>query len=76
MDDFEKLGAFYLGYTIFQIPSGWLGQRWGSRLCLTVCCVAWSVATLGSGLSIGFLSLFATRFLMGVAEAGTVGAGP
>jgi ACS family glucarate transporter-like MFS transporter len=66
------LGAFYLGYTLFQIPSGWLGQLWGSRFCLTVCCVAWSAATLGSGLSVGFLTLFAARFLMGVAEAGIV----
>ena len=26
--------AFVLGYALFQIPGGWLGDRWGSRLVL------------------------------------------
>ncbi len=68
----QILGAFFIGYVIFQVPAGWLGQRFGSRWCLTACCLIWSLCTAGSGLSGGFYSLFLMRFLMGIAEAGIV----
>ncbi len=27
--------AFVIGYALFQIPGGWLGDRWGTRIVLT-----------------------------------------
>src|SRR6184192_374012 len=37
--------AFVLGYALFQVPGGWLGDRWGTRLVLTGAVVWWSVFT-------------------------------
>ena len=34
--------AFVVGYALFQIPGGWLGDRWGARLVLTVALLWWS----------------------------------
>src|SRR5213080_5583464 len=39
------LSAFVLGYAVFQIPGGWLGDRFGARRLLTVAIVWWSVFT-------------------------------
>jgi ACS family glucarate transporter-like MFS transporter len=30
----EVFSAFVLGYALGQVPGGWLGDRWGPRLCL------------------------------------------
>jgi MFS transporter, ACS family, glucarate transporter len=64
------LGAFWLAYALFEIPSGWLGDRYGARLTLTRVVLAWSLFTLLSGAAWGFLSLLAFRFLFGAGEAG------
>src|SRR5438270_11816938 len=47
--------AFLLGYTIFQVPAGVLGDRFGPRLVLTVSGLWWGVTTLLSGLVPGLL---------------------
>ena len=64
------LGAFWLAYALFEIPGGWLGDRFGSRGTLTRIVLAWSAGTLLTGLATGFHSLLAFRFLFGVGEAG------
>jgi MFS transporter, ACS family, glucarate transporter len=72
--------AFLIGYSIFQVPAGILGDRFGPRLVLTVCGLSWGVTTLLTGLVPGLLlkstglvlgSLLLIRFLHGVAEAAT-----
>lgn len=74
----EVFSAFVLGYALGQVPGGWLGDRWGPRLVLTVALVWWSVftamtavaATLPLASLLGILgSLVLVRFLMGVGEA-------
>ncbi|HXN05538.1 MAG TPA: MFS transporter, partial [Nitrospiria bacterium] len=35
--------AFVFGYALFQIPGGWLGDRWGSRRTLTLALLWWSL---------------------------------
>jgi MFS family permease len=62
--------AFLIGYAGFQLPSGALGDRWGSRVGLTACVIVWSAATGWLGLAAGFLGLFLGRILMGVGQAG------
>src|SRR5436190_13147544 len=37
------LSAFVLGYAIFQVPGGWLGDRFGPRHVLTAAIVWWSL---------------------------------
>jgi len=70
--------AFVLGYALFQIPGGWLGDRWGTRLVLAGAVVWWSVSTaltavagtLPTAECLGVLgSLILIRFLIGVGEA-------
>jgi MFS family permease len=64
------LGAFWLAYSLFDIPAGWLGDRFGARLALTRVVLAWSLFTALTGAATGFVSLLTYRFLFGVGEAG------
>jgi MFS transporter, ACS family, glucarate transporter len=64
------LGAFWLAYSLFDIPAGWLGDRFGARLALTRVVLAWSFFTVLTGFAAGFYSLLAFRFLFGACEAG------
>jgi MFS family permease len=64
------LGAFWLAYGLFEIPGGWMGDRFGTRLTLTRIVLAWSLFTALTGMATGFASLLAYRFLFGVGEAG------
>jgi len=71
--------AFVVGYMLFQIPSGWLGDRIGHKRSLTIILLWWSVAT---GLTAyvsstplfylfgTFATLWIIRFLVGMGEAG------
>ncbi|MBV9033080.1 MAG: MFS transporter, partial [Acidobacteriaceae bacterium] len=45
--------AFLIGYTIFQVPAGMLGDRFGPRLILTISGIWWGITTLLSGLAPG-----------------------
>ncbi len=64
------LGAFWLAYALFEIPSGWLGDRFGTRGTLTRIVLAWSLFTGLSGTANGFLLLITFRFCFGAGEAG------
>src|SRR5262245_53753237 len=64
------LGAFNLSYALLQIPSGGLGNRWGSRLALPVMCALWSVSLGATAWAGGFIALYASRLVMGAAQAG------
>jgi MFS family permease len=64
----EQMGlvfsAFILGYALFEVPGGMMGDRWGSRRVLTRIVLCWSLFTaltgcvwrfsLDSGLRLGF----------------------
>jgi ACS family glucarate transporter-like MFS transporter len=72
--------SFLLGYAIFQVPAGWLGDRFGSRMVLGLSALSWGVVTVLSGLLPGVISrtvaatvalLVALRFLLGATEAST-----
>ena len=62
--------AFTLAYSIFEIPSGWLGDVKGPRVVLTRIVLWWSAFTALTGFARGFTSLLAIRFLFGAGEAG------
>ena len=72
--------AFLIGYTVFQVPAGVLGDRFGPRVVLTVSGLCWGATTLLTGLAPGLLvrgavmalfSLLVLRFLHGAFEAAT-----
>ncbi|MBS1790355.1 MAG: MFS transporter [Acidobacteria bacterium] len=62
--------AFTLAYAAFEIPGGWLGDRYGARLALTRVVMWWSAFTALTGAAIGYRSLLVIRFLFGAGEAG------
>ena len=62
--------AFTFAYALFEVPSGWLADRFGARLMLTRIVVWWSAMTAATGAVWGVSSLIAVRFLFGVGEAG------
>jgi MFS family permease len=62
--------AFTLAYSLFEVPSGWLGDVRGPRRVLTRIVLWWSAFTMLTGAARGFQSLVAIRFLFGAGEAG------
>ena len=64
--------AFTLAYAAFEIPSGWLGDRFGTRRTLTRIVLWWSAFTVLTAAAAGFASLLLVRFLFGMGEAGAI----
>src|SRR6266704_4501469 len=76
--------AFVAGYVLFEVPGGWLGDRWGARAVIFRIVLCWSLFTAATGGVKGIAALFspkpgpeqwlvamiAIRFLFGVGEAG------
>jgi MFS transporter, ACS family, glucarate transporter len=62
--------AFYLAYALFEIPTGWWGDRVGTRSVLTRIVCWWSTFTVLTGLAFSYPSLVVIRFLFGSGEAG------
>ncbi len=76
------LGAFALAYSLFEVPSGWLGDVYGPKRTLLRIVVCWSLFAALTGLiwpfSIdlgifvftGFMAMVIVQFLFGAGEAG------
>ncbi len=64
--------AFTLAYALFEVPSGWLADRFGARVTLTRIVLWWSAMTAATGAATGFASLVALRWLFGMGEAGVL----
>jgi MFS family permease len=62
--------AFALAYALFEIPTGWLGDRFGPRKTLMRVVIWWSFFTAATGWVRSVISLIVTRFLFGMGEAG------
>ncbi|MFT7459886.1 MAG: ACS family glucarate transporter-like MFS transporter [Planctomycetota bacterium] len=72
------LAAFTVGYTVFQLPGGLFGDRFGPKRALTIIAVLWALFTIltalipGPGMAsttIIIASLMLVRFLVGAAHA-------
>lgn len=70
--------AFILAYGLFQLPGGWLGDRYGPRAVLTVVFVWWSAFTALTACAPNLIprsvipvlySLIGVRFMLGAGEA-------
>lgn len=62
--------AFVWSYALFQVPGGWLGDRFGPRRVLTGVVGYWSVMTALTAAASGVASFSIVRFLFGIGEAG------
>src|SRR5258706_14682920 len=51
--------AFAIPYAAFQLIGGWIGDKFGPRLTLSVCCAIVVISTVLTGAASGFASLFA-----------------
>ncbi len=63
-------GAFTLAYALFEIPGGWLGDRFGPRKVLMRVVVWWSFFTAATAWVTSAASMMLVRFLFGAGEAG------
>lgn len=65
------LAAFFWTYALFQISgiAGWLADRFSAGWVILWGYVLWSLATVATGLTVGFITLFALRLLLGVGES-------
>jgi MFS family permease len=64
------MAMWYWGYALFQLPSGWIADRLGSKPALILFAVLWSVLTGVAGLATGFVGLLLLWGMMGCAQAG------
>lgn len=64
------LAAFSLGYALFQVPVGALGDKFGPRKILTLIISLWSAFTVLTGAAWNYLSMLFFRFAFGAGEAG------
>ncbi len=62
--------AFAWSYAMFQVPGGWLGDRFGARNVLTIIVTYWSAMTAATAAAAGATSFVVFRFLFGIGEAG------
>jgi len=62
--------AFFLTYALAQVPSGWMSDRFGARIMLTIYILVWSFFTAMMGMTAGVVSLLAVRLLAGIGQAG------
>jgi len=78
------LGAFSLGYAVFHIPGGWLGDRYGAQRVLAIAVLWFSAFTAATAIAprlavlrpVGVVWSFAiVRFTMGLGEAAAIPVG-
>jgi MFS transporter, ACS family, tartrate transporter len=63
-------GIFFLGYTLFEVPSNVILARVGARIWIARIMITWGLLSAGTALVSGPTSFYVVRFLLGVAEAG------
>lgn len=64
------LSLFFWSYALSQVPAGWLADRFGARLMLSIYVIAWSLFTAQMGLVAGFTMLMFARLMCGITQAG------
>ncbi len=63
-------GIFTIAYGAFEIPGGWMGDRFGPRKILTRIVIWWSVFTALTGTVTSYVWLLVVRASFGAGEAG------
>jgi MFS transporter, ACS family, tartrate transporter len=63
-------GIFFLGYSVFEIPSNLLLYKVGARRWLARIMVSWGLVSAATAFVVGPNSFYALRLLLGIMEAG------
>jgi MFS transporter, ACS family, D-galactonate transporter len=61
--------AFFWTYALFQIPAGWLVDRFGANRLYAWAYLLWSIATLLTGFAHSLVALLIVRLLLGLGES-------
>jgi MFS family permease len=64
------MAAFFFTYALFQVPAGWLSDRFGARTMLTAYILGWSLFTGLTGFATTLTGLWLARLACGFAQAG------
>lgn len=62
------ISAFFIGYALFQIPGGYLSDKFGPRKVMAFAVIWWSIFTLFTGLIYVLPLMLIVRFLFGAGE--------
>lgn len=62
------ISAFFVGYALFQIPGGFLADKFGARRVMTIAIIWWSVFTSLTGFILSMPIMLVIRFFFGVGE--------
>jgi MFS family permease len=63
--------AFAYPYLLFQIFGGYVGDRFGARMALTIAGVIWSTGTILTGLAGSLVTMIGARLMLGFGEGAT-----
>src|SRR6202048_316878 len=63
-------GIFFLGYSLFEVPSNLLLYRFGARRWLARIMISWGLVSAATAFVVGPSSFYGLRLLLGIAEAG------
>ena len=63
-------GIFFIGYSLFEVPSNLILARIGARRWIARIMITWGILSAGMMFASGPLSFSVLRFLLGIAEAG------
>lgn len=64
------LSAFFFTYALAQVPSGWMTDRYGARVMLTIYILGWSLFTAMIGFAGGLVFLLLARAGCGLGQSG------
>ena len=63
--------AFAYPYLLFQIFGGYIGDRFGARMALTIAGLIWSTGTILTGLAGSLVTMIGARLMLGFGEGAT-----
>ena len=66
------LSAFFWTYAFMQMPAGWIVDRIGVRISLTVAVIWWSLFTMATGAARNVVHFFGARLMLGLGESATM----
>ena len=65
----ELLSAFFLSYTLLQIPAGWFVDKYGVKIPYAAGFLVWSLMSAATAWVTNFQQLLGLRLLLGVGES-------
>jgi MFS family permease len=62
------ISIFFISYSLMQPLGGWMTDKFGARVMITVSLLSWSIFTLATGFVWSFVTLLLFRFVFGIGE--------